>query len=464
MLYSSFVFIFVFLPLVTFLYYIFKNRIVRNVILCVSSLIFYAWGEPSYIFLMLGTILLNYYFAILIDKYKNKKKIFMFLTVIFDLGLLCLFKYSNFFMSTVNSIFNIKVPLLNISLPIGISFYTFQVLSYVIDVYRGDVKVQRNLLNLATYVSLFPQLVAGPIVRYQTIADELENRRESLDLFVSGMKRFMVGFAKKVLIANNMALIVDTMYSDIYQLGTLSLWFAAIMYTFQIYFDFSGYSDMSLGLGKMFGFNFLENFNYPYTACSITDFWRRWHISLGSWFRDYVYIPLGGNKVSKFKWCRNLLIVWSLTGLWHGASWNFVIWGLYYGVILMAEKLFLLNLLKKVPKVIRYFYTMILVVIGWTIFRLENINDLLYALGHMLSFTNLSFIKYVLEHYDIMTSLPYVFFAIVGSFPIYNNFITKNKNNKLISIINDMFIYMVYIISILFLVSSTYNPFIYFRF
>lgn len=388
----------------------------------------------------------------------------MFLTVILDLGLLCLFKYSNFFMSTVNSIFNINVPLLNISLPIGISFYTFQVLSYVIDVYRGDVKVQRNLLNLATYVSLFPQLVAGPIVRYQTIADELENRRESLDLFVSGMKRFMVGFAKKVLIANNMALIVDTMYSDIYQLGTLSLWFAAIMYTFQIYFDFSGYSDMSLGLGKMFGFNFLENFNYPYTACSITDFWRRWHISLGSWFRDYVYIPLGGNKVSKFKWCRNLLIVWSLTGLWHGASWNFVIWGLYYGVILMAEKLFLLNLLKKVPKVIRYFYTMILVVIGWTIFRLENINDLLYALGHMLSFTNLSFIKYVLEHYDIMTSLPYVFFAIVGSFPIYNNFITKNKNNKLISIINDMFIYMVYIISILFLVSSTYNPFIYFRF
>lgn len=388
----------------------------------------------------------------------------MFLTVILDLGLLCLFKYSNFFMSTVNSIFNINVPLLNISLPIGISFYTFQVLSYVIDVYRGDVKVQRNLLNLATYVSLFPQLVAGPIVRYQTIADELENRRESLDLFVSGMKRFMLGFAKKVLIANNMALIVDTMYSDIYQLGTLSLWFAAIMYTFQIYFDFSGYSDMSLGLGKMFGFNFLENFNYPYTACSITDFWRRWHISLGSWFRDYVYIPLGGNKVSKFKWCRNLLIVWSLTGLWHGASWNFVIWGLYYGVILMAEKLFLLNLLKKVPKVIKYFYTMILVVIGWTIFRLENINDLLYALGHMLSFTNLSFIKYVLEHYDIMTSLPYVFFAIVGSFPIYNNFITKNKNNKLISIINDMFIYMVYIISILFLVSSTYNPFIYFRF
>lgn len=223
MLYSSFVFIFVFLPLVTFLYYIFKNRIVRNVILCVSSLIFYAWGEPSYIFLMLGTILLNYYFAILIDKYKNKKKIFMFLTVILDLGLLCLFKYSNFFMSTVNSIFNIKVPLLNISLPIGISFYTFQVLSYVIDVYRGDVKVQKNLLNLATYVSLFPQLVAGPIVRYQTIADELENRRESLDSFVSGIKRFMLGFAKKVLIANNMALIVDTMYSDIYQLGTLSL-------------------------------------------------------------------------------------------------------------------------------------------------------------------------------------------------------------------------------------------------
>ena len=463
MLFTSISFLYYFLPALIIIYFITPKKY-KNIILLIASLLFYLYGEPKYVFLMIAEIIIAYIGAILIDKYKNKKKIFMFLTVIFDLGLLCLFKYSNFFMSTVNSIFNIKVPLLNISLPIGISFYTFQVLSYVIDVYRGDVKVQKNLLNLATYVSLFPQLVAGPIVRYQTIADELENRRESLDSFVSGIKRFMLGFAKKVLIANNMALIVDTMYSDIYQLGTLSLWFAAIMYTFQIYFDFSGYSDMSLGLGKMFGFNFLENFNYPYTACSITDFWRRWHISLGSWFRDYVYIPLGGNKVSKFKWCRNLLIVWSLTGLWHGASWNFVIWGLYYGVILMAEKLFLLNLLKKVPKVIRYFYTMILVVIGWTIFRLENINDLLYALGHMLSFTNFSFIKYVLEHYDIMTSLPYVFFAIVGSFPIYNNFITKNKNNKLISIINDMFIYMVYIISILFLVSSTYNPFIYFRF
>ena len=274
----------------------------------------------------------------------------------------------------------------------------------------------------------------------------------------------MLGFAKKVLIANNMALIVDTMYSDIYQLGTLSLWFAAIMYTFQIYFDFSGYSDMSLGLGKMFGFNFLENFNYPYTACSITDFWRRWHISLGSWFRDYVYIPLGGNRVSKVKWCRNLVIVWTLTGLWHGASWNFVIWGLYYGLILMLEKIFLLNLFDKAPKIIKHLYTMILVVVGWTIFRLENINDLIYALSNMFSFTNISFIRYVLEHYDIMTSLPYIIFAVFGSFPIYNNFIMKNKGKKLISIINDIFIYGVYIISILMLISSTYNPFIYFRF
>ena len=464
MLYSSFVFIFIFLPLVVFLYYIFKKRVLRNIILCIASLIFYAWGEPSYIFLMVGTILINYFLAILIDKYKHKKKIFMILTIIIDLGLLCLFKYSNFFMDTVNSIFNIKIPLLNISLPIGISFYTFQILSYVIDVYRGDVKVQKNLLNLATYVSLFPQLVAGPIVRYQTIADELENRKESLELFISGIKRFMLGFAKKVLIANNMALIVDTMYSDIYQLGTLSLWFAAIMYTFQIYFDFSGYSDMSLGLGKMFGFNFLENFNYPYTACSITDFWRRWHISLGSWFRDYVYIPLGGNRVSKVKWCRNLVIVWTLTGLWHGASWNFVIWGLYYGLILMLEKILLLNLFDKAPKIIKHLYTMILVVVGWTIFRLENINDLIYALSNMFSFTNISFIRYVLEHYDIMTSLPYIVFAVFGSFPIYNNFIMKNKGKKLISIINDIFIYGVYIISILMLISSTYNPFIYFRF
>lgn len=464
MLYSSFVFIFLFLPLVILLYYLVKNRTIKNLILCAFSIIFYAWGEPKYILLMIITILINYYLTILMDKSKKHRKFYMILITIIDLSILGFFKYLNFFIDTTNSIFNFNIKFFNIVLPIGISFYTFQILSYVIDVYRKETKVQKNLLNLATYVCLFPQLVAGPIVRYQTVQDELENRKESLEQFVIGARRFMIGFAKKILIANNMALICDNLYSNISSLGTLSLWIAAISYTFQIYFDFSGYSDMAIGLGKIFGFNFLENFNYPYIATSITDFWRRWHISLSTWFRDYVYIPLGGNRVSKLKWIRNILVVWILTGFWHGASYNYIIWGLYYGILLLIEKLFLSKILDKIPKFFRHIYTLFIIVIGWTIFRLENINDLLFALKNMFNIIPSNFLDYILENSDILSAIPFVIFAIIGSIPIYKKISSKLSSSKFGMALNDLYIFLIYIISILYLVSSTYNPFIYFRF
>ena len=464
MVFSSMTFLFAFLPLVLISYFIANNIKVKNIILCIFSLIFYAWGEPVYILLMLFTIIINYFLTILMDKSKRHKKLYLFSIIAIDLLILFFFKYSNFLIVNINDLFNLNISKLHLSLPIGISFYTFQVLSYVIDVYRKNTKVQYNIISFATYVSLFPQLVAGPIVRYETIANQLENRKSKVEDIVYGIRRFAIGLGKKVLIANSVALAADTVFGNISNYGTVALWFAIICYTLQIYFDFSGYSDMAIGLGRIFGFKFLENFNYPYIADSVTEFWRRWHISLSSWFRDYVYIPLGGNRVSKIKWYRNIFIVWLLTGLWHGANWNFIIWGLYYGTILVLEKNFLLKVLKKIPRVFKHFYTIFIFVLGWTIFRLENTSDLFYALKNMFIFKNSDFINLLLEQVNLLQAIPYVLLGLILCTPLIKNIATWIRKNKVGYVLVDLCIYAVFIFSIIKLIGSTYNPFIYFRF
>jgi alginate O-acetyltransferase complex protein AlgI len=378
MLFSSLEFMFFFLTAFFLAYYFAKKRSHRNVVLLAFSLVFYAWGEPEYVFLMILSIVFTYYFGIAIDKAfteekKDKAKNLLILSIIINLLIIGFFKYSDFLLSTVNSIAGTQFGMLNLPLPIGISFYTFQVMSYVIDVYRRRVPPQRNILTLGAYNCAFPQLVAGPIVRYDVIADELENRRENMTDFAAGLRRFAAGMLKKVFIANNMAYVCDTILAgspDAY--GALGMWIAVFAFTMQIYFDFSGYSDMAIGLGRMMGFHYPENFNYPYIAKSVSDFWRRWHISLSSFFRDYVYIPLGGNRVRFGRWIINIAAVWFLTGLWHGAAWTFILWGVYFGVLLVAERLFLSKNLLKVPGLCNI-YTIIAFVFGWIIFRADDV-------------------------------------------------------------------------------------------
>ena len=477
MLFSSLTFLFIFLPLVLLIYFISKDKY-KNIILLIFSLIFYAYGEPRYIALMLFSIVLNYFAAILIDKYldnKNKVKLFLVLDISINLLLLIIFKYTNLIISTINGIFKISIDkltifnidILKLTLPIGISFYTFQLISYVIDVYRKDVKVQKNIFSLGTYIAFFPQLIAGPIVRYETIEKELKHRTHSFEKFVCGFKRFIIGLGKKVIIANNVAFIADQIIDSQYftSYGTGVIWIAMIAYSLQIYFDFSGYSDMAIGLGKIFGFTFLENFNYPYIAKSITDFWRRWHISLSSWFRDYVYIPLGGNRVKKGRWIINLFIVWTLTGLWHGASWNFMFWGLYYGIILVIEKLFLNKLLEKSPSFIKWLYSIILIIIGWTIFRIEDISLLRETLHKMFVFQKTDWLQFIRLNYHLISYFVYFILGLLLIFPLVGNIMTKiEKKSKLGHNINNLFVLIVFILSILFLIKATYNPFIYFRF
>ena len=385
MLFSSLTFLIIFLPVLLVIYYLIKEKY-RNYILLIFSLIFYSWGEPKYILLMIISIIINYIMALLIDKFRKNSKSLLILTIIINIGLLIFFKYSNFFITTFNDLTNNNLKLLNIALPIGISFYTFQILSYVIDVYRKKVEVQNNIFLLGTYISFFPQLIAGPIVRYQSIEKQLKSRKHSVEKFSNGLRRFIIGLGKKVIIANNVAIIADTIFNtnNVGNYSYLVIIIGLISYTIQIYFDFSGYSDMAIGLGKMFGFEFDENFNYPYMAISITDFWSRWHISLSTWFKDYVYIPLGGNKCSKLKWIRNFLTVWLLTGLWHGASWNFVIWGLFYGIILLLEKMYFGKILDKLPILIRWLFSFMIINIAWLIFRIEDLS-LLKAIIYLIS-------------------------------------------------------------------------------
>ena len=467
MLFSSLTFIFIFLPLTLLIYYLSKDKY-KNYILLSFSILFYSWGEPKYVILMILSVVFNYYFALGIDKSKKQKtkKLILVFSIIFNIGLLFGFKYLNFFSSNISNLFSINLPILNIALPIGISFYTFQILSYVADVYKKEVKVQKNIFTLATYIALFPQLIAGPIVRYQTVEKELKERKHTLDKFVKGFKRFIIGMGKKVIIANNAAILADTIFNGAIANGYtgLILIIGTLAYTIQIYFDFSGYSDMAIGLGKMFGFEFLENFNYPYVAQSITDFWRRWHISLSTWFRDYVYIPLGGNRVNKLKWIRNILVVWCLTGFWHGAEWNFIIWGLYFAIILLLEKLALENFLKRLPKLISWIYAFILINIGWIIFRSENMNLLTYMFKNILNFDNSTLYSFLANNYYLLNYLPFVLLGLIFSFPIFKKIDNNLKENPLYNIVKDIIIVLILIFSICILISNSYNPFIYFRF
>ena len=416
---------------------------------------------------MIVSIVANYYFAKFIAKNKKHKKLFLILSLFFNLGLLGFFKYFNFGISIFTQVTGININLPVIGLPIGISFYTFQILSYVIDIYRGKVKVQNNIIKLATYIAFFPQLIAGPIVQYKDISKQLDKRNESVELFIAGVKRFILGLAKKIIIANNVAYIADTLYAQpIAQISTTGLWVAAIAYMLQIYFDFSGYSDMAIGLGKMFGFNFLENFNYPYIAKSVSDFWRRWHISLSVWFRDYVYIPLGGNRCSKIKWVRNFLIVWLLTGIWHGANWNFIIWGIYYGIILLCEKLFFGKILEKMPIFVRWLCTMFIVLIGWVIFRVEDLSLLFMSLGKMFGINGsfaLSAAFY--DNFLLVAALPYILFGFVLMTPLPIKLFTYLEKRISLLIPVKYLIYLsLFILSVAYLLSNSYNPFIYFRF
>lgn len=469
MLFSSTTFIFMFLTLLLILYFPIKNIKYRNIILLIFSLIFYSWGEPKYIFLMLLTVLIAYMFGLLIDKYrkdKKKSKLFLVISVILILLNLFIFKYLDFSIGIINSIFKTNIGLTKLVLPIGISFYTFQILSYVIDLYWGKVGVQKNYFRLLLYVSFFPQLIAGPIVRYETVEKEISDRKTTLDGFISGFKRFIWGLAKKVIVANNVAIFCDYVYNNYSSYGSNILWVAAVCYTLQIYFDFSGYSDMAIGLGKMFGFNFLENFNYPYIATSITDFWRRWHISLSTFFRDYVYIPLGGNRVSKIKFIRNIFIVWLLTGIWHGASYNFILWGLYYAILLLIEKMVTGKYIEKLPKVLKILYSLFFITLGWVIFRVENINDLILVIKKMFSFNNTSFVTLFNNNAMLISTVPYIILGIFLSLPIDKWFKEKvdKSNSVILTLIEDLILGVLFGISIMFLVSNSYNPFIYFRF
>ena len=468
MLFSSIVFLFTFLPAVMILYYLLPVRF-RNVILLLASLVFYAWGEPVYLFLMLLSILFNYFSGLdiarsLQDKRAAKRSLVF--NLIINLAVLGFFKYEGFVLDTLNGILPVHIPYHALPLPIGISFYTFQILSYIIDVYRGNVKVQTNLPNFALYVTMFPQLIAGPIVQYADVDEQLASREVSWTKFGEGSMYFIRGLAKKVLLANTSGMIF-TEVSGLAKgnIAVMTAWLGAFAYMFQIYFDFSGYSDMAIGLGKMFGFEFNMNFNYPYVAKSITEFWRRWHISLSSWFRDYVYIPLGGNRVSKIKHIRNLLIVWFLTGLWHGAAWNFVAWGLYYGVLLIIEKYLLSPVLDRLPDVVRHIYSIVLVVIGWVLFFSSSFGQAADYIRVMFGAGAHGFADRE-SMYLLTSNLILWLILIFGSTPLvhfrYEHMLRSKKWNT--TIINSVVYAALFIVCIAYLVTETYNPFLYFRF
>ena len=467
MLFSSIFFIFVFLPVTIALYYLLPNNRIkmRNIWLLVVSLIFYSWGEPVYIFLMIFSAVFNYCMAILIDRErenKGKPKNTLVFTLVVNLLILGFFKYWGFLVGTINSITGLGIRTAELALPIGISFYTFQALSYVIDVYRDRVSVQSDPIKVALYLSFFPQLIAGPIVNYADIQEQLEERTCSLEKFGEGAERFILGLGKKVILANNLG----AMFTAICNLGDekfscLAAWIGIVGYTLQIYFDFSGYSDMAIGLAKMFGFNLKENFNYPYIATSITDFWRRWHISLGSWFRDYLYIPLGGNRCSKTRHMLNILIVWALTGLWHGANWNFVAWGTYYGLILLVEKYVLKGRLEKLPSVVRHIYTMLIVIVGWTFFSITDTGEMLHYLATMfgcgkVDLTNMTALYYLKSNALLLIA------GIVACTP--GPLREYKRIEKIKPTIGLIALMCIFIASIAYLVFGSYNPFLYFRF
>ena len=472
MIFSSLLFLFRFLPLVLLLYYAFPKKL-RNLILFLVSLVFYAWGEPVYVILMIVSILISWTGGLAVDRFlrvgnERGAKIALGVSVAAGLSLLGFFKYADFVLRTINQAAGSDIPLLRLALPIGISFYTFQTISYIIDVYRGNARVQTNIISYGAYVTMFPQLIAGPIVQYKTIDRQLRKRQESSEEFAEGVMRFMTGLGKKVLLANNAGVLWDSIrVMDTGSLPVLTAWIGIAAFTFQIYFDFSGYSDMAIGLGHMFGFRFLENFDHPYLAKSATEFWRRWHISLGTWFREYVYIPLGGNRVGSLGLIRNTMIVWLLTGIWHGADWNFMLWGVYYGILLLLEKLVFGNVLEKLPSLLRHVYCMFVVMIGWYLFSYNEIRGgtgyLAALFGGGGCFMNRGSV------YQLYSNAVLLVILILGSTTIplktASWILRKVRNSNTATVVlRGAFTVAVFLLSVAYLVGDSYNPFLYFRF
>ncbi|MEG1850472.1 MAG: MBOAT family O-acyltransferase [Bacilli bacterium] len=465
MLFSSISFLFIFLPTVILVYFLVPKKF-KNITLLIFSLFFYFWGEGIYVLLLIFSCIVNYLVALLIEKNKlnKKKKVYFIISLIFNIGLLIYFKYTNFFIENINSIFSFNISLRNIIMPLGISFFTFQILSYVIDVYKGAVKADKSFIDFTTYVTLFPQLVAGPIVRYVTIKSELKKKDISFENFAYGIKRFIIGLSKKVILANNLGLLIELLNKG--NESVLQFWIVSISFALQIYFDFSGYSDMAIGMGRMFGFKFLENFNYPYIAKSVTDFWRRWHISLSSFFRDYIYFPLGGNRCSKVKWIRNIIIVWALTGAWHGASWNFIIWGLFFATFLLLEKTLWGKWFEN-KKIINHIYTLLIVLISFVIFNSSSISEIIINLKSMFFMRDIPLINeesiYYFKSYFVLLAI-----SVVGCLPLLNNLCIKIKSskkfNKIYETLEIIILIILFIIVVSYLVDSTFNPFLYFRF
>ena len=460
MLFSSIPFLFYFLPAVLLTYFLVPTKL-KNAVLLLFSLVFYAWGEPKYVFLMIATIGLFYSCGLAIDRSQTKrwKKFFLVLSVVVSLALLAIFKYADFLLDSVNAVTGLQLPLLKLALPIGISFYTFQCLSYTVDLYRGDAQVQKNIISFGAYVSLFPQLIAGPIVRYVDVARQLDHRTHSWDRVDLGLRRFLVGLAKKILIANQLGQLTE-IFRQSPEKSVLFYWLYAVAFALHIYFDFSGYSDMAIGLGKIFGFDFIENFNYPYISRSISEFWRRWHMSLGSWFRDYVYIPLGGNRVKTGRWVFNILVVWMLTGLWHGAAWNFVLWGLLYAVFLMLEKWLPLH---KLPDLLRRCYVLLVVVLGFVLFNAQNLQQALQDMAGMFGFGGVPLVTTASLYYLRSYALLFVA-AIIGSTPLPKKLAMKLEDRPVGAVLETALLLVFLLVCSAYLVDGSFNPFLYFRF
>ena len=459
MIFSSITFIYYFLPILLLVYFLVPKKY-KNLVLLIFSLIFYFLGEPKYIVILILSCLLNYFFGKKVSTDKNKK-LWLIISVIYNVGQLLIFKYTDFFIENINNVFNSSINYLYVVMPIGISFFTFQAMGYVFDIYMGKHKPASKLLDFMTYISLFPQLVAGPIVRYSDIEKELVKRESNFDKFSEGITRFVIGLSKKVLLAN----VLGEFAGDLVEVDLLSSWLKPILFTLQIYFDFSGYSDMAIGLGLIFGFRFLENFNYPLIASSITDFWRRWHMSLSSWFRDYVYIPLGGNRNGLIKQIRNIFVVWFLTGFWHGASWNFIIWGLYFGVLLVIEKMFLKKFIDK-TKVFKYVYTSIIVVISFLIFSTDNLKDIFSSLGNMFMINDIPLTSSSTIYY-LKNNLVLLIISIIGATPLMKYLVKKirlSKFKKVVECLEVVVVLGLLILTTAFLVDASFNPFLYFRF
>jgi alginate O-acetyltransferase complex protein AlgI len=467
MVFSSISFLYYFLPIVLVFYFLLPFKY-KNLILLLASLFFYFYGEPLYSILMLLSCISGYLHGLWIERAKKGRyaRIPLISSIVTSIGMLVFFKYADFLIVNLNWVFRSNIPLLRLTLPIGISFYTFQILSYTIDVYRGKAGVQRKLINFAMYVSLFPQLIAGPIVRYTTVEQEINNRKHSFADFAYGVNRFVIGLSKKVLLANTLGELIKTL-NQVNEATVLSFWIIAVAFSLQIYFDFSGYSDMAIGLGSIFGFHFLENFNYPFVSRNLTEFWRRWHISLGTWFRDYVYIPMGGNRVSKMKWVRNIFVIWFLTGFWHGAEWNFIIWGLYFAVLLIIEKYFLKSLLEKLPAIASHIYTIFFLLISFVLFNANGVGESIVNLKGMFGILDIplynSYTLYYLKSYLLILGI-----AVVASTPLAVKVVTKLKQlNRVDGMVNLLEPIMQIILLILvtgYLVDGSFNPFLYFRF